>query len=298
MSQVFHIPVLLHEVIQALDPKPNEHFVDGTLGGGGHAVEILKRTAPNGRLLAIDRDETAIKRFRNTIAGTGFEDRVKCVCGNFADVAGHLKSVSFPSVSGMILDLGFSSYQLEEGRGLSFQKDEPLTMRYEAGEGETAASIVSGYSERDLADLIFQNSDERYARVIARNIVAARKKERILTTGQLARIIESSVPKGYERGRIHPATRTFLALRIEVNHEREALEKVLGDMPSIFSGGGRVAVISFQSVEDALVKKAFHAYKREGIAILPSKKPIVPSSAEVAANPRSRSAKLRVAYFK
>lgn len=292
-----HIPVLLHEVIQALDPKPNEHFIDGTLGGGGHAIEILKRTGPNGRLLAIDRDETAIHRFERTLVGTGFHERVVCVCGNFADIVEHLKGAAFPSVAGMVLDLGFSSYQLEEGRGLSFQRDEPLTMRYEKSEGQTAAAIVNSYPEQKLADLIFQNSDERYARSIARNIVAARKKERILTTGQLARIIESSVPKGYERGRIHPATRTFLALRIEVNHEREDLEKVLQDMPGVFSGGGRVAVISFQSVEDALVKKAFHAYKREGIAALPSKKPIIPSAAEIAENPRSRSAKLRVAYF-
>jgi len=293
-----HTPVLLHEVIRALDPKPNENFIDGTLGGGGHAIEILKRIAPRGRLLAIDRDDVAIDRFRNTIVGTGFEERVVLVRGDFANVVEHMERMSFPRANGMVLDLGFSSYQLEDGRGMSFQRDEPLIMRYERDAEETAAHIVNSYSEADLADIIFQNGDERYARVIARNIVAARKKERILTTGQLVRIIENSVPKGYERGRIHPATRTFLALRIVANHERESLTQVLESLPRVVSSGGRVAIISFQSVEDALVKKSFREYQKAGIAALLFKKPLIPSTAEVAENPRSRSAKLRVAHFK
>lgn len=295
-----HIPVLLKEVIEFLNPEPNDNFVDCTLGGGGHSLEILEKIKPNGKILAIDLDHGALEVFENTISGFGDKERVTLVNGNFADLEDIADKNNFKSVKGILLDLGFSSNQLEEGgRGLSFLKDEPLDMRLGAisssggGErGEVAAEdIINSYRYEDLARIFREYGEERNAGRIAKTICEYRKKNKIKTTGQLVEVVS----KVNYRSRIHPATRVFQALRIAVNQELDNLEKVLPQAVKILEPKGRLAVISFHSLEDRIVKHFFRNKKQEGALNILTKKPFRPSEQEAMANPRSRSAKLRVA---
>ena len=308
-----HQPVLLKEAIELLDPKPGEFFIDGTVGGGGHSSEILRRVSPGGTLLCVDWDKSAMERAREKISAISkFEfliSKVILVCGNYADLPEILKKQKLGRADGLILDLGFSSDQLESGRGFSFGKDESFSMAYGEGQmanGLTAVQIVNKFNEHDLADIFWKYGDERFSRRIAKNIVLERKKKPIKTTFDLVGIIRNSVPRNYERGRIHPATRVFQSLRIYVNDELGNLEKLLQNIDQIIkpkgrtlpnfakqNSVGRVATISFHSLEDRLVKNYFREMEKSGKAEILTKKPIVASKEEIQLNPRARSAKLR-----
>lgn len=289
-----HTPVLLNEVIKILDPKPGEFFIDGTIGGAGHAIEIFKRILPEGRLLGIDWNKEMLEIARTKISAEA-QNKAKLflVNGNYADLPKILKSNGLSEADGLLLDLGVSSDELESsGRGFSFEKDEPLLMTY-SDETKPVKEILKEISENDLQKIIKDFSQERYARQIAKAIKEKEKIVPIGTSRSLALVIESAVPRNYERGRIHPATRTFMALRIYANSELENLENVLKHLNKILKHNGRVAVISFHSLEDRIVKNYFREMAKKGEAQLITKKPIVSSKREIAINPRSRSAKLR-----
>ncbi|MEK7168136.1 MAG: 16S rRNA (cytosine(1402)-N(4))-methyltransferase RsmH [Patescibacteria group bacterium] len=321
-----HTPVLLKEVVEILNPQPGEFFIDGTLGGGGHAVEIIKKISPNGKLLGVDWDKDAIERLKIVFArgkspeGLKLKDykNVILINNNYANLPEILKKIrkADPSIplraSGLILDLGFSSEQLEKsGRGFSFLKNEPLDMRYsqemsnEKGEMRnlTAVEIVNSFNEKDLADIFYKYGEERFSRRIAKKIIEERRKKRILTTLDLVEVIKKAAPRSYEKGRIHPATRVFQALRIYVNDELGNLEKLLKNIDKIIKNKGRIAIISFHSLEDRLVKNYFREMVKQGKAeFFPpradqpraeTKKPTTATLEEIRSNPRSRSAKMR-----
>lgn len=275
-----HTPVLLNEVIRLLDPKLGEFFIDGTFGGGGHARAILRKIGSRGKLLGVDWDE----------------ETKADVIGNYADLPEILQERQLPKADGLFLDLGFSSDQLRSGRGFSFSADKPLHMTY-SKETQPLQERLPQLTEKELADIIYRFGGERYARRIAKAIKEAERQKPIRTSGQLADIVRRALPKNYERGRIDPATRTFQALRIWTNNELGNLEKVLGRLREILRPGGRVAIISFHSLEDKLVKEAFRRGAKEGWLEILTKKPITPSKEEISQNPRSRSAKLRAAVL-
>jgi 16S rRNA (cytosine1402-N4)-methyltransferase len=302
-----HIPVLLDEVLEGLSPLPGQRFIDGTLGAGGHTEAILTAVAPHGQVLALDADPSALEIARRRLAAYG--DRARFVHSNFAQLAAVARDLDFVPVHGVLLDLGLSSMQLDAvERGFSFQSAGPLDMRYDPNSPTTAADLVNNLAQDELADLIYRFGEERRSRAIARAIVAARP---LHTTHQLAEVVARAV--GGRRGdRLHPATRTFQALRIAVNDELEVLRAALPAATSILAPGGRLAVISFHSLEDRIVKEFFRRESRDCICppeqpvctcghratlhiITP--KPITVTSTEAALNPRARSAKLRVAEY-
>ena len=285
-----HIPLLLKETIEFLNPQPGKFIIDATIGGGGHAAEILKKIGDSGMLLGIDWDKEAIADCQSRFADY---KNVILVNGNYADLPEILKQKELPKVDGIAVDLGFSSRQLEKsGRGFSFLKDEKLDMRYQQEtENLTAAEVINQYSEKELADIFWKYGEERNSRKIAKKIIEERKNKRILTTFDLIEIIRKAVPKNYEQGRINPSTKVFQALRIYVNDELGNLEKILKNMSKILKG--RAVIISFHSLEDRLVKNYFRNLSKENGAEILTKKPIRPSEEEIRGNPRSRSAKLR-----
>jgi len=287
-----HISVLLNEVLQLLDPKPGQFFIDGTTDGGGHAAAVIDRIGSTGMFLGLDWDKGMVERLKDkfkTVKGTVMVEHA-----NYADVKDVLQRRKLPKADGLLLDLGFSSAQLEDERGMSFQKDEPLDMRYDlTGDTPTAANVVNGLPEQELADMIYQYGEERMSRRIAKRIVEERKRKKIITTKDLADIVAAAVGKGYEKGRIHPATRVFQALRIYVNHELENLEKILAECSDIVKAEGRIAIISFHSLEDRIVKTRFREMEKAGKGRILTKKPITATEEEIRQNPRSRSAKLR-----
>jgi len=282
---MIHIPVLQKEVLQHLDPKPNENFIDCTFGGGGHASAILEKISPKGRVLGIDWSSEMtrdIKKIPNLIL----------VYDNFANLAEIVKQNKFSRVQGILFDLGMSSWHLtQSGRGFSFQKREPLDMRYSLENQLTAEKIINYWSKFDIEKILREYSEEKFAREIAEQIIKERKLRPIKNTLQLVAIIKKSVSKAYFRGRIHFATRTFQALRIATNDELGNIEKALPQALEVLETGGRLVVISFHSLEDRLVKNFF---KSEQLKLL-NKKPVVPASKEVRDNPKARSAKLRAA---
>jgi len=298
-----HIPVLLNEALELLRPLPNQNFIDATFGAGGHSVAILDATAPAGQLIAIDRDPMAVSRARS------LGSRVHAVCENFYLIEDIVRN-DFPEliINGIFFDLGISSIQLDDASlGLSFQIEGPLDMRLERKGFMTAASIINSWPEKALTDLLRNYGEESNARRIVAAIVRTRKSSLIETTTQLTRIITEVIP--VRAWKIHPATKTFQALRIAVNEEFENLRKGLAGALKIVARGGRVAVITFHSLEDRIVKQMFReaaricvcspeALRCECLRVakfqILTKKPIVPSDQEVAENPRSRSAKLRV----
>lgn len=300
-----HIPVLLKETIVALDPKPGEFFIDGTVGNGGHAFEIVKRISPEGIFLGIDWDADAIENLKSKISvGSEFalgeknsKPKIILANDNYANLPEILEENKLEMADGLLLDLGMSSDQLEQsGRGFSFLKDEPLIMQYRpSSETTTAAEIISSFNEKELADIFFKYGEERFSRKIAGKIIEERKKQRILTTFDLVEVIGKAVPKNYERGRIHPATRVFQALRIYVNQELENLEKLLKNLDKVLKPKGRIVIISFHSLEDRLVKNYFREKAKEKKMEILTKKPIGPTMEEANQNRRSRSAKLRAA---
>ncbi|PIR05099.1 MAG: 16S rRNA (cytosine(1402)-N(4))-methyltransferase [Candidatus Liptonbacteria bacterium CG11_big_fil_rev_8_21_14_0_20_35_14] len=288
-----HTPVLLKEVIENLNPQKGEFFIDGTLGGGGHAKAIWEKIKPNGKLLVLDLDKSAVDRFKESI----LSENIVAINANYADLVSIISANDLPRVDGLLLDLGFSSDQIElSGRGFSFNRDEPLYMTYSEDE-ESVASILSRLSEKDLADVIYKYGDERFSRKIAKAIKERTQKESIISSLELSEIIRQILPKSYEQGRIDPATRTFQALRIYANHELDNIRRVISILPNIIASLGRVAIITFHSLEDEIVKNSFKELVDEKKAVLVNKKPIVPTIEEKSHNPKSRSAKLRVIKF-
>jgi 16S rRNA (cytosine1402-N4)-methyltransferase len=295
-----HKSVLLHEAIDRLKLKAGDVYVDGTLGGGGHAEEVAKRFGKNVKIIGLDLDSDAFARA---------ELRLKPLTSNFVfveasfgDIDSALGSLSIDPVNGILLDLGLSSFQLEvSGRGFAFSKDEPLLMTFSKDrkqtEGKisfTARDIVNNWDEENIADVIYGYGEEQFSRRIAKSIVEARTKKLIETTGELAELVKNAVPFWYRHKRTHPATKTFQALRITVNDELETLKRGLEKSFAALAPEGRLAVISFHSLEDRIVKNYFKQLDQEGKAIIVTKKPIVPNEEEISSNPRSRSAKLRI----
>jgi 16S rRNA (cytosine1402-N4)-methyltransferase len=290
MSTSRHVSVLPAEVLHWLDPQPGQVIVDCTVGAGGHARLIAERIGPSGRVIGLDQDPAMLDLARPKLADLP----VTLVHAAFDQIAEVLQDQGIATVDAILADLGISSDQLDDpNRGLSFQHNAPLDMRMDPTRGETAADLLRRLPERDLADLIFQFGEERFSRRIARRIVDVREREPIALTGQLADLVRRCVPRG--RSPIDPATRTFQALRIAVNDELESLDRLLAMMPTIMKPGGRAVVISFHSLEDRRVKRAF----RESTAwTVLTKKPVTASEDEERMNPRSRSAKLRAAVRK
>lgn len=290
-----HDSVLTKEVLKALAVKPSDTVVDATLGGAGHFKELLSALGEGGTIIGIDADSSAVERGREAYAEDRRADRpvAHLVNDNFRNLSHILDRLGIGKADAILFDLGWSGYQIAEPRGFSFLNDEPLLVTY--GEGsETAADIVNSSSEEQLADIIFSCGEERFARSIARAIVKARVKERILTTSALVSAIMEGTPSWYHGGKIHPATKTFQALRIWVNDEIGALHDGLSDALGALASGGRLAIISFHSIEDRIVKNALRDAVKNGFGALLSKKPITPSRAEILANRRARSAKLRI----
>lgn len=294
-----HIPVLLYEVIEGLLIKDGDTAIDATLNGGGHAREIIARVMPHGMFVGIDWDRDIVEQTQRLLReefAAYPQERMKFVWGNYADIAQICAHEMIPSVDVILADLGFSSQQIDDPqRGLSFMHEGPLDMRYDrTSDNPSAAQIVNSFSQEALGDIIRLYGEELYARKIARVLIEERKKERILTTRRLAEIIERIVPRRRWHC-LHPATRTFQALRIYVNHEFDNVRALLQSAPQILAPGGRIGIISFHSLEDRIVKQTFKAWEREGIMRVLTKKPIVPTNEEIDHNPRSRSAKFRIA---
>lgn len=306
-TDFYHLPVLLEEAVDSLACKPGGTYVDGTLGGGGHASEILKRIMPGGRLVAIDADPEALNE-----AGARLEQYRSGVIfhkGNFGDIAAILAGLGIGRVDGILLDLGVSSHQLETAeRGFSFAKNAMLDMRLDQSGGRTASDLVNSLPEEELAKIFRDYGEERMARRIAAAIARSRKESPVRMTGELAEIVSKAVPAPARHGRIHPATRVFQALRIAVNDELGNLEKALVDGFELLETGGRFAVISFHSLEDRMVKNYFRSWEKgctcppefpictchkESRARLITRKAIKPGPAELELNPRARSARLR-----
>jgi 16S rRNA (cytosine1402-N4)-methyltransferase len=303
-SDAGHVSVLLAETLELLAVRPGGLWVDGTVGLGGHAAALLRASAPDGRLLGLDRDTETLERARTALGGFG--DRVRLDAGDYREIPQRLGE---ERADGVLLDLGISSAQLDDPeRGFSFQSDGPLDMRMDRREGTTAADVVNHLPEKELADLIYAYGEERKSRRIARAIVRSRERAPLRTTAELAEIVRRATrsgaprgarrglhpatPRGARRGGIHPATRTFQALRIYVNRELEGLGEALERIAGCLAPEGRMAVIAFHSLEDRAVKNAFRDLSRRGCRQL-TKKPVRPSEAETRANPRARSARLR-----
>ncbi len=308
-AENLHKSVLLHETIEMLNPQTGEIFVDCTLGLGGHTEAILQ-TAENIRVIGIDQDTEAIKFAKERLGRFG--ERIKIFHANFAEIENVLRRAGVQKVNGILADLGVSSLQFDDGtRGFSFRFDAPLDMRMDTDSGyETAAELLERLSEEEIADLIYKYGEERMSRRIARRIVWKREiGEAVKTTKELADTVEKAIGRGKSKDKIHPATRTFQALRIAVNREIEILEEFIGDAVEVLESEGRLAIITFHSLEDRIVKQTFQKLAgkcscpprlpqcvcgaEKKIEIL-TRKPIVPDEPEIAENPRSRSAKLRI----
>lgn len=308
MTEFRHMPVLAKELLQYLAPHSGGVYLDGTLGGGGHSELILEATGPDGTLIGIDRDPEALSAAK--IRLHRFGPRFSAIQGSFADIAELLASDGITEIDGLVLDLGVSSHQLDTPeRGFSFRCDGPLDMRMNPTEGDNAAYLVNHLSVQELEKIIREYGEERWARKIAARIVAARQVSLIETTQVLAELVESTIPRRFHEERIHPATRTFQALRIAVNDELAQVHQGVSAGFRLLRSGGRIAVISFHSLEDRIVKQAFRGFA-EGCTCPPrfpycvcgkkpaarvvTGKPVVAGEAERSENPRSRSAKLRV----
>ncbi|MCR5369651.1 MAG: 16S rRNA (cytosine(1402)-N(4))-methyltransferase RsmH [Clostridium sp.] len=303
-----HTSVLLEETVDSLQIKEDGIYVDGTLGGGGHASEVLRRLGENGRLIGIDQDEDAIAAASERLMPFG--DRAVIVRDNYCNIKEVLCSLGIGQVNGIYLDLGVSSFQFDSaGRGFSYREDAPLDMRMDRRNTRTAADIVNGYSEQELYRIIRDYGEDQFAKNIAKHIAAAREKKPIETTLELAEVIKGAIPAKIRAKKGHPAKQTFQALRIELNRELEVLEASLEQMIDLLLPGGRLSVITFHSLEDRIVKNVFRTCanpctcppdfpvcvcgkKSKGRVV--TRKPVLPSERETEENPRSKSAKLRV----
>ncbi|MEK7664941.1 MAG: 16S rRNA (cytosine(1402)-N(4))-methyltransferase RsmH [Patescibacteria group bacterium] len=298
-----HVPVLTKEVIKYLDPKPNENFIDCTIGQGGHTKFILEKTGPYGKVLGIDLDPSQIENTKLQLAD--FKERIILTNDSYSNLKNIIEEKKFEPVNGILLDLGFSSEQLENsGKGFTFLKNEPLDMRYGTENQKpktknqkylTAEEIVNECRQDDLERIFKEYGEERFSRQIANKIIEERKIKKIESTLHLVKIIKKAVPLKFQRGRIHCATRIFQALRIEVNDELNNLIKVLPQIISVLAPGGRTVIISFHSLEDRIVKNFFKEEEKNKALKILTKKPITADFEEIKINPRSRSAKLRAA---
>lgn len=291
-----HIPVLLEEVIEGLKPHAGDVIVDGTINTGGHSLEISKYIGVEGYIIGIDRDSDALDLARTRLEKV--DPKVVLVHGNYRDINKHVQNEGFNTVSGVLLDIGLSNRQLaDSGRGFTFTENEPLMMTFNPNpqEGElTAQEIVNTWDESSIADVIFGYGGERFARKIAREIIKVREEHEITHTKELAEIVEKSVPGWYRRKRVHPATKTFQALRITVNDELGALKDGIRNSIDILRPGGKLAIITFHSGEDRIVKHMFKEFAGKDLVTIKTKKPITPSDEEIEKNPKSRSSKLRI----
>ena|SRR3989338_371828 len=290
---MIHKPVLVKEVLEYLSPKPNENFIDCTVGEGGHAEVILEKTGLNGKVLGIDLDQNQINNCKLNLAK--FKERAILVNDSYGNLKDIVEKNSFEPVNGILLDLGMSSAQLESTRGFSFQKDQPLDMRYNNISDLTAEIIINDWQEEQIKKILEEYGEERFAKQVAKKITEERKSRRIESTFQLTDIIKKAIPAKFQNNRIHCATRTFQALRIAVNGELNNLEKVLPKIVSILEPQGRLAIISFHSLEDRLVKNFLKNKEKEGNIKILTKSPITADFEELRKNSRSRSAKLRAA---
>jgi 16S rRNA (cytosine1402-N4)-methyltransferase len=290
-----HDPVLLAEVLEGLAPRENSVVVDCTVGRAGHASAIARKLGSDGLLIGLDADPRNLEFARQRLADA------PCPCrlfhANFSELADVLQAAEVLKVDALFADLGISTNQLSENEyGLSFSQEMPLDMRLDPRLSQNAADIVNGMRETDLANVLYELAQERYSRRIARKIVEARRTSPINSTERLAELVRSAIPsRGGAPQRIDPATRTFMALRMKVNHELENLDALLERAPKFLNAGGRMAVISFHSMEDRAVKQAFRSAEQTGQLKIVTKKPLSPTDSEIQANPRSRSAKLRIA---
>ncbi len=303
-----HVSVLKNECIEGLQIKSSGTYVDGTFGGGGHAMEIISRLNGNGRFIGIDQDQDAVENGRAKLEP--YKEKAQLVRDNFSNIISIMKDLHIVSVDGILLDIGVSSYQLDTGeRGFSYMHDAELDMRMDQRNPMTAKRMIAEYSEKELANIIKDYGEERWATRIAQFIVAERKIKPIETTGELVEVIKKAVPKGARKDGPHPAKRTFQALRIAVNNELGILEQAIEDMTGLLAPGGRLCIITFHSLEDRIVKQTFHRLehpctcppefpvcvcgKKPSIRVI-TRKPILPSEEELEFNPRARSAKLRI----
>ncbi|MEK7560717.1 MAG: 16S rRNA (cytosine(1402)-N(4))-methyltransferase RsmH [Patescibacteria group bacterium] len=294
--EVLHQPVLLREVLDIFDPQPGERYIDATVNGGGHASAILEKIAPDGRVLGIDWDAALIERLR--IEGPKIKMRgLEFVCGNYADIGQIAVDNGFQDVHGVLFDLGFSSYHVDlSGRGFSFLRDEPLDMRYHTAPGsKTAHDLINSLSEDELEKIFHTYGDERFSRRIASAITKERRVSHIRTTAELVGVIKRALPRGMGRGKIHPATRIFQALRIAVNREWDNIEHGIEGALRILARDGKVIVISFHSGEDSIVKGVFRRAAGEDRIKILTPRPMRPTVEDVRSNPRARSARLRAA---
>lgn len=286
-----HIPVMVEEVMNFLKCESGRTYVDATLGGGGHASEILRRSAPDGVVIGMEWDEDALMEARKILMPFG--ERVKIFRENFVSLPGLLER---ESVDGILFDLGLSSFQIEkEARGFSFKGDGPLDMRMDRRMQRTAADLINHLSLQELETILFQYGEERWARKIAKAIVLEREREPIETTQTLRKIVYAAIPRRFHSRRIDPATKTFQAFRIRVNDELGNLRKILDTGWTLLKKGGRMCIISFHSLEDRMAKETFRKLEKEGKMRILTKKPLTPSEEEQRKNSRSRSAKLRCA---
>ena len=303
-----HKSVLLEETIEGLNVKPDGIYVDGTLGGAGHAVEVCSRLSAKGRFIGIDQDQDAIIAASERLAA--YEDRVTIIRSNYCYMVNELKNLGIHQVDGILLDLGVSSYQLDnEERGFTYRVDAPLDMRMDQRQTRTAADIINGYEEKELYRIIRDYGEDKFAKNIAKHIVAARQEKPIQTTGELTEIIRRAIPMKIQAAGGHPAKRTFQAVRIELNRELDVLRESLDGMIGMLGDGGRICIITFHSLEDRIVKTIFRKNEnpctcppdfpvcvcgRKSMGKVITRKPILPGAAELEDNSRSKSAKLRI----
>lgn len=293
-----HTPVLLKEVMEILNPKNNEVVVDATINGGGHTEEILRNKNFSGTVIGIDQDENLIEKLKNRLRNYIKEGRLKLTCGNFENIDEHFRALRIEKVDAFLFDLGMSSEQLENsGRGFSFLRNEPLIMSYKSNlelNDLTAYEIINDFSGEEIYKILKEYGEERFANRIVRNILETRKNKKIKTTFELVEIIKKSVPYGVQKkSKINPATKTFQALRIAANRETDVLKTGLQKAYDLLNKEGRIAVISFHSLEDRIVKNFFRELKINNLVEILTKKPIIAKEDEIKNNPRSRSAKLR-----
>jgi len=296
LEEKLHVPVMLQEVLDYLKLAPGQTIVDATLGTGGHSLEILKRITPGGRLVGIDRDENSLEICRQRLAQ--FKDNLSLVHANFSDLDQVLMNLNIEKIDGIVFDLGISSYQLQDPqRGFSFQEEGPLDMRLDKSSYISAYDLVNNLNENEISQMLWNFGQERWHNRIAHLLVQERRNEPIATTKQLANLVIRAIPHRYRRSfyRIHPATRTFQAVRIAVNRELEILESAVKKAVDILRKQARICVISFHSLEDRAIKHTFRALKADGLIDIITAKPLTPAPSEIEANPSSRSSKFRVA---
>lgn len=295
-EKLLHIPVMLSEVIDHLKLESGKTVVDATIGTGGHSIEILKRIIPGGRLIGIDRDQDSLDVCRQRLVE--FEGYYELVHANFMDLDKVLKKIGIEEVDGIVFDLGISSYQLKDTqRGFSFKEDGPLDMRLDKSSYISAYDLINNLNENEISHLLWNFGQERWHNRIAHLLIEERKLEPISRTTQLADLVMRAIPQRYLRSyyRIHPATRTFQAVRIAVNRELEVLECSIRKAVAILKKEARICVISFHSLEDRVVKHTFRALKADGLINIITNKPLIPTDGEIATNPSSRSSKFRAA---